>query len=155
VVQTFVRTFKRTSLLRFIVVLAIGFIPIRYLAAPQWDVWVRDETGAPLTGLNVRLSFKNYSAESESHEITLVTDPSGHVAFPSQYRTASLLQKAFYSAASATGGVHASFGNRAFVFVFGGGYEGTSVTVPYVTDWTGLPTKMTSTIFAKHVVGPH
>src|SRR5438046_1334282 len=129
-----------------IVVVAVGLIPIRYLAAPQWDVWVTDQTGTPLTGLNVRLSYRNYSAESEGHEITLVTDYSGHVNFPAQFRTASLLQKAFYTARSATGGVHASFGNHAFVFVFGGGYEGDAVTGSHLTDWSGSPKKMTSTI---------
>jgi hypothetical protein len=55
---------------------------------------MRDESGTPLAGLNVRLSFKNYSAESDSHETTLVTDQSGHVAFPAQFRGTSLLQTA-------------------------------------------------------------
>ena len=148
--QTPARTIRWGVLGLIIVVFTIGFIPIRYLAAPQWDVWVRDESGAPLAGLYVRLSFKNYSAESDSHETTLVTDQSGHVAFPAQFRTVSLLQKAFYTTGSAMGGVHASFGNHAFVFVYGGGYEGGAVTGPYVTDWTGSPTKIASRIVAKH-----
>lgn len=131
----------------------MGFFPIRYLAAPKWDVVVLSEAGAALAGLNVRLSYVNYSAESDSHEITLVTDQSGHVVFPSQYRTASLLQRAFYIARSALGGVHASFGNHAFVFVFGSGYDGEAVTGSYVTDWTGSPTEMKSKIIAKHSQG--
>jgi hypothetical protein len=155
VAQTFARTIKRGVLGLIIVAFIAGIIPTRYLAAPHWDVSVRDESGAPLAGLNVRLSFKNYSAESDSHEITLVTDQSGHVAFPSQFRSASLLQRAFYTIGSAIGGVHASFGNHAFVFVFGGGYEGDAVTGPYVTDWTGSPTKMASTVVAKRMKNAH
>jgi hypothetical protein len=155
VAQTFPRTVKRGVLGLIIVAFIAGIIPIRYLAAPQWDVLVRDESGTPLAGLNVRLSFENYSDESDSHEITLVTDQSGHVAFPSQFRTASLLQKAFYTAGSATGGVHASFGNHAFVFVFGGGYEGGAVTGPYLADWTGSPSKMASTVVAKRMQDAH
>ena len=153
--QTFARTIKRGVLCFIIVAFTVGLIPTRYLAAPQWDVSVRDESGAPLAGLNVRLSFKNYSAESDSHEITLVTDPSGHVAFASQFRRASLLQRAIYTIGSAMAGVHASFGNHAFVFVFGGGYEGDAATGPHVTDWTGSPTKMASTIVAKRMKNAH
>jgi hypothetical protein len=133
----------------------MGFIPIQYLAAPQWNVYVKDERGTPLVGLYVRLSFTNYSAESQGHEITLFTDHSGHVDFPAQYRTASLLQRTFYTVRSAMGGVHASFGKHAFVFVFGGGYEGDAVTGAHVTDWSGSPTKMASTIIAKRVENKH
>ena len=147
--RTFARTIKRGVLCLVVVFIAVGLIPLRYLAAPHWDVWVKDEAGKPLAGLNVRLGFQNYSAESGSHEITLVTDQSGHVTFPSQHRTASLIQRAFYTTASAMAGVHASFGNHAFVFVFGGGYGGDAVTGEYLTDWTGSPTEMASTIVAK------
>lgn len=78
-------------------------------------------------------------------------------AFPSQYRAASLFQRAFYTALSALEGVHASFGNDAHVSVFARdwGYVGTAVTGPYVTDWTGSPTKMTSTVIAKTMEDPH
>jgi len=138
-----------------IIGIAVGFFPIRYLAAPKWDVVVLNEAGESLSGLNVRLVYENYSAESDSHEITLVTDQSGRVAFPSQYRTASLLQRAFYIARSALEGIHASFGNHAFVFVFGSGYDGDAVDGPYITDWTGSPAEMRSKIIAKHSEGSH
>jgi hypothetical protein len=152
--QPFARIIKRLVLGLCVAGLLIGLIPMRYLAAPQWDVWVKNEAGSPLPGLDVRLSYENYSAESESHEITLVTDQAGHVAFQPQFRTASLLQRAFYTAWSSLAGVHASFGNHAFVFVFGGDYEGDALTGHYVTDWTGLPPRMTSTIVAKPVSEP-
>jgi hypothetical protein len=151
--QTFSKTSKRGAIGFILVCFVIGLIPMRYLAAPQWDVWVRDEKGMPLPSLNVRLSYENYSAESESHEITLVTDKAGHVEFPSQHRAASLLQRVLYTACSSLGGVHATFGNHAFVFVFGGGYDGDAANGHYVADWTSSPTKMTSTIIAKAVNG--
>jgi len=107
------------------------------------------DAGLPLLGVNVRLSYENYSTESDSHEMTSVTDTGGHVLFPAQFRSANFLQRAFYTTRSALGGVHASFGNHATVWVFGGGYEGDAVTGPYITDWTGSPSAMTSRIVAK------
>jgi hypothetical protein len=109
--------------------------------------------GCTDSGAECSPKLSDYSAESKSHEITLVTDQDGHVVFPSQYRAASLLQRAFYTTRSALGGAHASFGNHAFVFVFGRGYEGDAVTGPNVTDWTGRPSKMTSAIIAEGTAG--
>lgn len=155
VVPSLSTAMKRVVIGFAVVCLAVGFIPIRYLAAPQWDVRVRDEAGSALPGLYVRLSYRNYSAESESHEITLVTDYSGHAAFPSQYQASSLLQRAFYTANSFLEGVHASYGNHASVFVFGkDDYEGSAVMGPYVADWTGSPSRMASTVIARRLEGP-
>ena len=154
-VRTFAKTIKRGVLYLAFAFFALSLIPIRYLAAPQWDVWVKDEASKPLAGLNVRLDYQNYSAESDSHEITLLTDQSGHVTFPSQYGKASLIQRAFNTCGSAMGGAHASVGNHAFVFAFGEGYEGDAVTGAYITDWTGSPTKMASTIIAKTTKSQH
>jgi hypothetical protein len=147
VVTTLSKKAKRSGIA--LVCLVLVLIPIRYLAAPQWDVWVKDEARTPLAGLHVRLTYENYSAESESHEITLVTDQSGHVAFAPQYRAACMLKRAFFMTSSPMQGVHASFGNHAGVFVFGGGYEGDAVAGLYIADWTGSPNKMTSTIIAR------
>ena len=116
---------------------------------------MKDEAGKPLAGLSVRLDYENYSAESDSHEITLVTDPSGHVTFPSQYGKASLIRRAFYTSVSAMGGAHASFGNHAFVFVFGNGFDGDTGTGAYITDWTGSPTEMASSIVARKTKTQH
>jgi hypothetical protein len=48
---------KRGVLGLIVVALTLGMIPIQYLAAPQWDVLVRDDSGTPLAGLYVRLKF--------------------------------------------------------------------------------------------------
>jgi hypothetical protein len=140
---------KRAMVLLAAVVLLSGLYPVRYLAAPRWEVWVVNEAGVPLQDVSVRLSYKNYSAESDSHEITLTTDSTGHVLFSQQYGWACLIQEAFYIAAAASGGVHASFGRHAFVFVFGRGYDGTAVSGNYVTDWSCSPAEMVSKITAR------
>lgn len=144
----FTNSNQAKAVLAVVVVIAI-FFPIQYLAAPEWDVQVTNEAGAPLAGVNVRLVYENYSAESHSHEITRITDQSGHVGFPAQYNAASLLQRIFYTVRSANEGVHASFGRHAGVFAFGRGYEGEAVSGPYITDWTGSPPAMMSQIVAK------
>jgi hypothetical protein len=104
---------------------------------------------APLAGVLVRLTYENYSAESDSHEITLTTDGNGYVLFPQQRKWTIPLLYLFHTAASATGGVHASFGRHATVFIFGRGYEGDAVRGKYVTDWDGSPAEMKSLIVAR------
>jgi hypothetical protein len=139
---------------RVVVVLAavlfvMILLPMRYLASPRWDVRVVADDGRPIPGINVRLVYENYSAEGQSHEITLTTDENGHALFPPQYERASLLQRLFYTATSAGAGAHASFGRHAFVFAFGGGYEGDAVSGQHVTDWHGSPAALESRIVAK------
>jgi len=129
-------------------VLIVGAWPTNYLACPRWEVWVVDDNGEPLRHVNVRLVYQNYSAEGTSHELTLAADEKGHVLFPKQYEKACIFQRLFYTASSAMAGVHASFGRHAYVFAFGGGYEGSAVTGDYVADWRGSPDSMTSKIVA-------
>lgn len=147
-------TVRRHPVATFIACLVVAFTPIPYLACPQWDVTVTDASGRPLQCIYVRLSYQNYSVESDGHETTLVTDASGHVSFPARHRAATLAQRIVFTASSATAGVHASFGKDAFVFAFGDGYSGNAVSGKYVTDWTGSPPKMVSTIVAKRA-SPH
>jgi hypothetical protein len=131
------------------VLLIAGLLPKPYMASPRWEVWVVTENNEPLPGINVRLVYKNYSAEDQSHEITMTTDENGHVLFPPQHESASLFRRVFCTLSSATAGVHASFGRHAYVFAFGNGYEGTAISGKYVTDWRGFPASMESTIVAK------
>jgi hypothetical protein len=131
--------------------LLIGCWSVRYLASPRWEVWVTDESGNPLADINVRLSYQNYSAEAQSHEITQRTDQSGHAVFQPQFEKASLWQRLYYTGSAATAFVHASFGRHAYVFAFGDGYEGSALNGEYVTDWTGKPDTMQSRIVAKPI----
>jgi hypothetical protein len=138
---------------RFVAVLAIvlfiaSLFPMTYLASPRWDVRVVTSDGNPIAGINVRLEYQNYSAEGQSHELTLKSDENGRVLFPAQYGSASLFQRLVSTVSSAGAGVHASFGRHAYVFVFGDGYQGSAVTGKYVTDWSGTPESMESRIVA-------
>ncbi len=144
------RTKRRAGTVAVTAVMAIiALWPTGYLASPRWEVWVVTQDGQPIQGINVRLVYQNYSAEGRSHEITLMADESGHVLFPPQYERASIIQRVFYAISSAQGGVHASFGRHAYVFAFGGGYEGDAVTGKYVADWRGDPESVQSRIVAK------
>jgi len=133
-------------------VFTVSLWPMRYLASPRWEVWVVADNGQPISGINARLVYQNYSAEGQSHEITMTTDENGHALFPSQYGRASLLQRVFYTLSLARAGVfHASFGRHAFVFVFGGGYEGEAINGKYGADWRGSPESMESRIVANRM----
>lgn len=136
----------------FVAVLSLAaFLPIPYDAAPAWDVWVVDETDRPLEGMKVRLSFQNYSAETEHHELDAITNKQGRVSFPSQRASASIPRFMLYSARSAASGVHASFGRHASVFAFGHGRAGSATADDVVTDWTGSPPEMKSRIVARQL----
>jgi len=133
------------------IVLVLCGLPIGYLAAPRWDVWVVTREGLPISGANVSLSYRNYSAEGESHSEDLKTDENGHVLFHPHYGKANVYQRIFHTLSSAQAGVHASFGRHASVSAFGnaGEYIGTSVSRQYVEDWQGHPASMQSKIIAR------
>lgn len=117
-----------------------ALIPIPYLAAPTWDVSVVTEEGKPMHGVVVRLSYENYSVENQGHEITLITDENGHAVFPAQLQKSCIARRTIYTLLSALGGVHASFGNYAYVIAWDS--EGHSESA----DWRGYPTSMNSRI---------
>ena len=147
------KTLGRWKILGFVaaVLLVAGAWPVRYLASPRWEVWVVNDEGQPVTQVDVRLVYKNYSAEGESHEVTLTTDQDGHVVFPQRYERACIFQRVIYSMSSAIAGVHASFGRHAYLLVAGSGYEGSALEGNYLVDWRGSPDSMQSRIVAKHV----
>src|SRR5439155_25981831 len=124
--------------------------PMSYLASPRWEVWVITDDGQPIPQINVRLVYKNYSAENASHEVTLRTDQNGHVLFPQHYEKACIFQQLYYTM-SAGASVHGSLGRHAYVFAFGGGYEGDALTGDHLDDWHGSPDSMQSRIVAKRV----
>jgi len=137
----------RTIIIAVAATLVAGsFYPMPYLAAPDWEVLVVDEQGKGIEGLTVSLGYKNYSTESDSHEMNMTSDSQGHAQFPAQTSSASLVSYLAYSTLSATAGVHASFGRHAHVFVFGAEYLASATTGDFVTDWTGAPDRMQSRI---------
>src|SRR5438477_13086353 len=82
----------------------VAFIPLRSVQCPAWDVLVTDENGHPLSGITVRLTYQNYSAETKSHEIDAVTDAEGHAAFVAQTVVASIAARVAAIALAATAG---------------------------------------------------
>lgn len=142
---------KRILGLLAAIVLVLCGLPIGYLASPRWDVWVLTGDGSPISGANVSLSYRDYSAEGESHSEDLKTDENGHVLFHPHYGKASVYQRIFYTLSSAQAGVHVSFGRHASVSAFGnaGEYIGTSVSGQYVEDWQGHPASVQSKIIAR------
>lgn len=126
----------------------VAFIPIRSLSCPAWDVWVTDQSCHPVSGVAVRLTYQNYSAERESHESNAVTDAQGHATFGAQSLSASLGRRIVTILSSAMAGVHASFGPHANVFAFGNGLQGFAIDEQrnVILDWTGKPDRMESRI---------
>jgi hypothetical protein len=137
---------RRVFAVAAVILLLAGIWPIKYLASPNWDVWVTQKDGAPVQSIKVRLSYQNYSTENKDHEITLIADQRGHVQFVPQYQRACFFQRAFYTLLAARAFVHASFGPNAFVFAFGEGYEGSTAAGDSVTYWSGSPEAVESKI---------
>ena len=131
------------------VLVVVSLTPIPYLASPEWTVTVTDESGKPLDGMLVRISYENYSVENDDHGIDLYTSGNGRVVFPAQRRTANLISRCYYTTLSAMALAHASFGPSAFVNVFGEGREGEAVENGVVYFWNGKPDRISSTIIAK------
>jgi hypothetical protein len=123
------------------------FWPSSYLASPRWDVVVVDGTGKPYAGILVRVFYRNYSAETDGHELSSRTDEQGRASFPAQYARASVARRIFYSGLAAMAGVHASFGRHAYVDAFfDDGRVGFATNGQYVVDWHGWPRSMRSRI---------
>jgi hypothetical protein len=129
------------------IVLSVAFVPITSLSSPAWEVWITDQGGHPIPGITVRLTHRNYSAESQTHEINATTDGQGHLTFSAQTVSASLARRVVAMLSSAMAGVHASFGPHASVFASGDGLQGVAVDERgNVLDWTGKPAHMESRI---------
>jgi hypothetical protein len=102
--------------------------------------------------MTVRLSYENYSAEDESHEVDLITDQKGLITFPGRTLLASMLRRCYYTLLSARAGVHASFGPSASAFAFGNGMEGSALdSKGNILFWRGTPSQLQSLIVVNRV----
>lgn len=145
---------KRKNLFLIIIISLVALItflawPTITAQSPFWEVWVVNEAGQPLEGMTVTLTYQNYSGESEGHLERRQTDANGYVVFPQRSLKASRLRRIVTTLESAEAGVHASFGPHADVWADGNGLTGYAVSNGYVTDWTGVPLRMSSKIVAK------
>jgi len=100
--------------------------------------------------MTVHLSYQNYSAEDEYHEVERITDQRGQVTFSAQTLHASFFRRCYYTVLSAGAGVHASFGPSAYVYAFGKGMEGSDIDPKQgiLVFWRGTPSQMQSRIIA-------
>lgn len=135
------------------IVVGLAFVPLRSRECPSWGVWVTDQSGRPAPGVTVRLTYQNYSAERESHEIDAITDAQGHARFDSRILSISLGRRIAMMLWSATAGVHSSFGPHASISAFGDGASGFAIDEQrnVVVDWTGKSDHMESRIILTHL----
>jgi hypothetical protein len=126
--------------------LGLALFPFASPHSPAWTVTVVDTRNQPIPGMIVRLSYQNYSAEHESHEVDKITDERGQVTFSAQTLHASFIRRCYYTLLSARAGVHASFGPYASVLAFGQGKRGSDVdpTGSVLVSWRGAPSQMQS-----------
>jgi hypothetical protein len=129
-------------------VLAVAVFPFKSVSCPSWHVTVIDESQKPVAGVTVRLSYQNYSAEGQSHDVDVISDENGEARFPAETLRASLVRRCLFTLLSARAGVHSSFGPHASVIAFGQRLEGFAVDSQrnVVVDWTGKPRHMESVI---------
>src|SRR5450432_2023982 len=80
-VLSFLKRYRLVAVLLLVALPVFMAWPTTTAQSPMWDVWVLDQSGQPLQGMTVRLTYQNYSAESGSHSEDLQTDASGHVLF--------------------------------------------------------------------------
>lgn len=100
-------------------------IPFPTVVVPVWRVRVVDYLGNPVANIKIREHWCHYSVEREDHEADAVPTLEGYVSFPTRRVWAGLLPRALGPIWNVvTGGVHASFGPKAWIQGWGNGYEG-------------------------------
>lgn len=113
--------------------------------SPRWDVWVVDEAGQPVVGINVTLVREDYSCESVDHSETLFTDAQGHVQFRPRYMKWSPFKCAYYTAGALMPFTHHEHGRHASVTAGdpNGALFGKAVDKDgHPIDWTGSPDQL-------------
>jgi hypothetical protein len=112
-------------------------------------VCVVNPSNYPVSGILVRESYQNYSAESEGYEENMYTNAQGCVHFPAKRTRASALRRAAAILASATGGGHASFGPYSYVTAFSEGNRGDDIRGGYEYAWQGSPVQERSILILR------
>jgi hypothetical protein len=128
---------RNAKLVVGISLLCLLLLPVRTVSAPDWDACVVDTSNRPASGVLVRQSYQNYSAEFSAHDEDLYTNAKGCVHFATKKITSPLLIRLFAILSSATAGVHASFGPYSSVVAFEGAQTRNDVRNGYIYSWTG------------------
>src|ERR1019366_7923885 len=137
---------RNAKLVVGISLLCVLMLPVRTVSAPDWDACVVDASNTPVSGVLVRESYQNYSAEFSAHEQDLYTDAKGCVHFSTKKVTSPLFMRLLAILSSATAGVHASYGPNSYVIAFEGNRTGADVRNGYIYTWTGGPQQEASTL---------
>jgi hypothetical protein len=123
------------------------------LVSPRWDVWVVDETGRPVAGLNVTEVREDLSCESVDHSETMFTDRHGHVQFHARYMKWNPVKCGVYTTGDIVTfgkrghGRHASItAGEAEGVLFGKNVDSSG----HVIEWHGSPEHLTSHIIVRH-----
>ncbi len=117
------------------------------LVSPRWDVWVVDEAGQPVAGINVTLIREDYSCEAVDHSETLFTDAQGHVQFRPRYLKWSPFKCAYYMTSGLMPFTHHEHGRHAGVTAGdpNGALFGKALDkAGHPIDWTGSPNVLTT-----------
>lgn len=131
-------------------VLAIAFIPVPKIVAPDWTITTLDAARRPLTGITVREVWQQYSLEDSSHEEDRLTDIRGEAHFPRRTEWNSIGGRLFGCARQiSSAGVHASCGPHSYLVAFGKGVDTMDWTDIGQENGTTLPWQR-STLVLKH-----
>ncbi len=130
-----------------LILLIASLIPLPQLQRPRWEVVVLDERGRPLRGIDVLLTWQNYSIESSGHDETLRTDESGRVVFQPITLNLSMVRRIVGACKNiALYTVHAGIGIHAHVFLLPGDNRRLPLWPKPDIDWTGSPALVQSRI---------
>ena len=90
--------------------------PLKAVTAPEKAMTFVDRKGHPFQDLPVRQVWKNYSAESSSHEETRLTNSNGVVRFPERFAESPAIARFMQPVGNLLlTGVHASFGSSSYL----------------------------------------
>jgi hypothetical protein len=119
------------------------------IVAPRWDVWVVDETGKPVAGINITEVHEDFSCESVDHSETMFTDEHGHAQFHARYSKWHPIMCTYHTTGEFLSFGHHSRGRHATVtagdpqgILFGKNVDKDG----HVIEWLGSPDHLTSHI---------
>jgi hypothetical protein len=122
------------------------------LVSPRWDVWVMDERGKPVAGINVTQIRENFSCEGVDHSETLFTDSHGHVQFHARYVKWNPVKCTVYTTGDIVTFGHRGHGRHASItagdsegMLFGKNVDSSG----HVIEWHGSPEHLTSHIIVR------
>src|SRR5687767_8934273 len=76
-----------------LVLLLILLYPFKTTTVPEWNLRVRDDSGAAVRGIKVTEHWQHYLLEANGHEDPRITNEEGRVGFPARSIRASLLSR--------------------------------------------------------------